>query len=582
VDQPHSATARFEQSASARLAALSAGARSVTAVLAVAARPLDEHELQAVTQLAPAELASALYELDRAQLLRRDGSRLGFAHDSYAPLADATLEDGTRRGIHARLAAAFSESAARNPAARMEVALHFDLAGKPAEARAHGLAAAEFAGSVGAVKERAEALELVRRVSGPYDGPVAAALATCYLGLRQFERVEALCEEANAQSNLPGRLRGEFRYLAIAVDQYSGRAPLPEICTSLANLLGPHGQGDFEGRDDATTLLIRAADKTCDVQLVRATARAQWRADRSAAEGSLSSHAMFARAYVFARYYWPARALPLLERAREKAEEERNWELDHACRDGLGIVLKQLGQFEEASQQFLLSLALARRTLNPQAQIATLVNLGVVELSRGEYAAAAGYLDEAARMDVRYPHWYHKVYRFSNQGEAAFEDGRLDVAEAAYKEAIERAVEIGERRIGMMASGGLALCAKERGDREALARRCERLRVIAGGREKVLHDRWMVEAAYAWDLCLNHGRPSDAAANLNAAVRELRRRDVSHWLRLELEAIKLEEYVSGSVAHERRQGLSSQAKAFGALGISRSADERLARRDCAT
>jgi len=121
----------------------------------------------------------------------------------------------------------------------------------------------------------------------------------------------------------------------------------------------------------------------------------------------------------------------------------------------------------------------------------------------------------------------------------------------------------------------LALCAKERGDLESLGRRCDRLRIIAGGREKVLHDRWMVEAAYAWDLCLNRARPEEAASRLDVAERELRRRDVSHWLRLELEAIRLEEYVEGGIAVDRRRRLASLAQPFGALGIVRGARERL-------
>ena len=575
VDQPHSATARFEQSASARLAALSAGARSVTAVLAVAARPLDEHELQAVTQLAPAELASALYELDRAQLLRRDGSRLGFAHDSYAPLADATLEDGTRRGIHARLAAAFSESAARNPAARMEVALHFDLAGKPAEARAHGLAAAEFAGSVGAVKERAEALELVRRVSGPYDGPVAAALATCYLGLRQFERVEALCEEANALK-LPSSLSAEFRYVRIAADHYCGRMPLSQVCTALRELTGPDGPGPFASRNDAMTLLLRTADKTCDIGLVRATARVLWRVGCDVQGADIAAHSLFARAYVFAKYYWPERAYPLLKEAQRKAEKDQNWELDHACREGLGVVLKQVGRFAESIEQFQYSLALARKTLNPQAQAASLVNLAVVEEARGAFEAATAYLQEAEQLDSLYPLWYHRVYRLSNQGELAFETGRIDDASLKYEEAFTRAVAMEERRIAMTACGGLALCAKERGDYRGLHAHCTQLRSVAVGHERVLHDRWKLVAAYAWDACINGDDAEHALTAVAVALRELRRRDVDHWLRLELEAIRIEEYVCGAVCEGRRLRLSEAAQAFGARAIVTAAESELA------
>ena len=576
VDQPQNATARFEQSASTRLAALSAGARSVTAVLAVAARPLDEHELQAVTQLAPAELAAATYELDRAQLLRRDGSRLGFAHDSYAPLADATLEDGARRGIHARLAVALAESAARNPAARMEVALHFELAGKPSEARAHGLAAAEFAGSVGAVKERAEALELVRRVSGPYDGQVAAALATCYLGLRQFEKVDALCAEAGALQYLPSALSAEFRYVRIAADHYCGRTPLSQVCTALRELTGPHGPGSFASRNDAMTLLLRTADKTCDIGLVRSTARTLWRMDHTEPTTDISAHSLFARAYVFAKYYWPDRAYPLLKEAQRKAERDQNWELDHACREGLGVVLKQVGRFAESVEQFQYSLALARKTLNPQAQAASLVNLAVVEEARGAFETATAYLQEAEQLDALYPLWYHRVYRLSNQGELAFETGRIDDASIKYEEAFSRAVAMEERRIAMTACGGLALCAKERGDSRGLRAHCDRLRSIAVGHERVLHDRWKLVAAHAWDACINSGEPDIALTALTVALRELRRRDVDHWLRLELEAIRIEEFVCGAVNEGRRVQLAEAAQAFGARAIVTAAESELA------
>ncbi|MGD0991597.1 MAG: AAA family ATPase [Gemmatimonadales bacterium] len=571
ADEPHNATARFEQSASTRLAALSAGGRSVTAVLAVAARPLAEHELQEVTQLAPAELASAVYELDRAQLLRRDGTRLAFAHDSYAPLADTTLDKAERRGIHSRLALVLAESAARNPAAQMEVALHLEHAGKLAEARAHGLAAAEFAGSVGAVEERAEALELVRRVSGPHDSQVAAALAMCRLGLRQFDQVDALCKEARGQTSIPEPLRAEFQYIQIAADHYCGRAPLSRICAALEELLGPNGLGAFPSRDDAMTLLMRNADKTCDVALARSTARRLWRDSRTPSGPGPSAHALFGRAYVFARYYWPERAYPLLREAQRKAEKEGNWELDHACRDGLGVVLKQMGRFSEALEEFRYSLALGRRTLNPQAQVASLVNLGVVELARGDFEAAAVYLSEAEHLDNQYPNWFHRVYRLSNQGEVAFETGRNDEAAEKYEQALKRALEMDERRVAMMSCAGLALCAKERGDKDCLAAKCRQLAVIERDRERVLHDRWKAESAHAWDLCINRNESAVALARLKLALHEIRRRDVDHWLRLELEAVRIEEFISGSVAEERRVLLADLAGSYSAHGVAQQA-----------
>ncbi len=365
ADQAQTAEESFEASAATRLAALSRGAQGVSAALAVAARPLAEHEILAVARLAPAEFASAVFELEGGRFLRREGGRFGFAHDSYAAVACTTLGANERAEIHARLASVLAESAARNPAARIEVALHLERAGIPGDARAHALAAAAFAGSLGAVSERAEALELVRRVSRDYDGETAAALAECYLGLREFERLDALCREARGHPELPGCACGEFRYLEIAADHHSGRAQLSRVCSALETLLGPAGPGAFVHRSDAMTLLMRTADKTGAFCLVRATARAQRRAASVESADGRSAHALFASAYVFAKYYWPQRALPLLERARRQAEIEQNWELEHACRDGIGVVLKQLGRYIESTEQIRYSLALSKTDLEP-------------------------------------------------------------------------------------------------------------------------------------------------------------------------------------------------------------------------
>jgi tetratricopeptide (TPR) repeat protein len=440
------------------------------------------------------------------------------------------------------------------------------------EARAHGLAAAEFAGSVGAAQERAEALELVRRVSGPYDGQVAAALATCRLGLRQFESVDTLCLEARAQPDLAESLKAEFRYIQIAADHYCGRAPLSQICAALEELLG--SRGAFASRDDAMTLLLRNADKICDIALVRATARRQWRSG-AALGGGPSAHSLFARAYVFAKYYWPQRAYPLLKEAQRKAESEQNWELDHACREGLGVVLKQVGRFAESIEQFRYSLALARKTLNPQAQVASLINLAVVEQARGDLEAATSYLQEAEHIDSQYPNWYHRVYRFSNQAELALEAGNLELAVAKYKEALGHALRMDERRMAMAACAGLALCAKEAGELGTLANWCQELRSVAAGKEQVIHDRWYIEAAYAWNSCINESRPGEAMTRLASALHEIRRRDVDHWLRLELEAIRVEEFLSDEVSARRRMQLVALGQSYCACGIVRTAASRL-------
>jgi len=574
ADQARTAEESFEASASTRLAALSRGARAVTSALAVAARPLAEHEILAATELAPAELASALFELEGGRFLRREASSIGFAHDSYTTVARAALEDAEQRRIHAQLAAVLAESAARNPAARIEVALHLERAGIPTEARAHATAAADFAGSVGAVSERAEALELVRRVSGRYDGAVAASLADCYLGLREFEKLDHLCREARAQPDLPAPVVGEFRYLEIAADHHSGRAPLSRICSALEELLGPQGPGDFAHRSDAMVLLMRTADKTGAFELVRATARAQRRAAAQSSSGEPSAHALFASAYVFAKYYRPQRALPLLERARGKAEREQNWELEHACRDGIGVVLKQLGRFTESHEQIRVSLALARRTLNPQAQATSLVNLAVSEIALGDFEIAAAHLEESAHIDAQFPLWPHRVYRFYNQADLAVETGRLDEATVTFQRALHQAMEMDVWQVAVICCGGLARSARLADQDAEASRHCDQLRSLLVGREAGLTDRWPVESALAWDALLRRTRVCEATSRLHRALSELLRRDIDQWLRLRLEACRISEYSTGQTDCREREEIRRLGLRYGARAIVAGAEER--------
>jgi len=574
ADQARTAEESFEASASTRLAALSRGARSVTAALAVAARPLAEHEILAVTELAPAELASAVFELEGGRFLRREGPTFSFAHDSYATVARDAIQHEDLGLVHARLAAVLAESAARNPAARIEVALHLERAGIPREARTHAVAAAEFAGSVGAVSERAEALALVRRVSGAYDGAIAASLAECYLGLREFERLDALCLEARARPDLPAPVAGEFRYLEIAADHHSGRAPLSGICQALKELLGPSGPGDFAHRNDAMTLLMRTADKTGAFDLVRATARAQRRTAAAAPMGEPSAHALFASAYVFAKYYWPQRALPLLERARCRAEREQNWELEHSCRDGIGVVLKQLGRFRESAEQIRFGLALAKRTLNPQAQATSLVNLAVSEIALGNFESAAGLLEESANIDANFPRWPHRVYRYYNQADLAAETGRFDEARAAYDKALSLALDMDVWQVAVISCAGLARCARQNRDLPESFDWCNRLRVLLGSKSRALTDRWPVESALAWDACAK-GATSSALLCLGRALKDLSRRDIDQWLRLRLEAARISEAVTGGTASAERETISELGRKYGAAAIVAGAQERI-------
>jgi hypothetical protein len=257
------------------------------------------------------------------------------------------------------------------------------------------------------------------------------------------------------------------------------------------------------------------------------------------------------------------------------AEVEQNWELEHTCRDGLGIVLKQLGRFRDSGEQLRYGLALARRTLNPQDQVTSLVNLAVVETALGDFELAAAHLEEAAQIDAQFPKWFHRAYRYCNQAELALNSGSPDEATNLYQHAYVQAVALGEWRMSITCCGGLAMCAKESDCKSGLAKWCTELKSIAAGRERALEDRWTVEAAFAWDACLNQRNGVAALHRLEMALHELSRRDIDHWLRLELEAIRIEEYVNGRTSLSRRSALADLASRYSAAAIASEARKRL-------
>ena len=322
------------------------------------------------------------------------------------------------------------------------------------------------------------------------------------------------------------------------------------------------------------TLLMRTADKTGAFGLVRSTARAQRRAAAASPTGEPSAHALFASAYVFAKYYWPERALPLLERARCRAEREQNWELEHACRDGIGAVLKQLGRYAESIEQVAFGLALARRTLNPQAEATSLVNIAVAQMALGQFEAAAHYLEVSAQIDAHFPRWPYRVYRHVNQGVLALLTGHLDDAAVAFERGLELATAVDLRPIAANCCAGLGLCAVQLGELPELMRRTTCLRGLMSSHHWDFADRWMVEAAFAWNRALNLRQPEQALGDLVRAAAKLARRDIDHWLRLKLQVVELSERTCGVADTDARNELLHLASRYGAAAIAKAAGGR--------
>jgi DNA-binding SARP family transcriptional activator len=563
IEHSTSSESAFDLSVRERLQHLSSAGVLVAQSIAVAGRPLSGYELAAVTQLQIADMAGAIAELEGQQFIRRSSAGVGFAHERYVQAIEAEMDDAVRRRLHYELARLLQQSAAKNPAALYEVAKHYQASDHPKEARKRALAAARHAKSLGAVRERASALQLAMSVSSKFDTDLGVELGTCLLDLRDFEGLDRLFE-ASAGGNVDAESSAAFNYLRIAAAAGAGRANLPDTARELDLLL--QTQPRFELEPAARTLLMRTAFRSGDFKAALRAARVL-RRHRSQVNGVAAGHAYGATAYVAAKYYAPARALHLLRRGLQDAQARQDLDLEHLCRMGLGAVNRQLGRFREAIAEHQLALALARRTLSPVLAAGDTCDLAVAEMTLGNLERARALFEEAASLlkdekDPRAP-----CFVSANHGELHLAAGRLEDAAGLFESALSQAIWLEDLPIVIQVCGGLALCAQRGGSQGALGHWAEELKRIGAGRERLFHERWLGEAAIAWDLALNHGQVSTAIAQLRTAANDLRRRDVDHWLQVELELLRIRIRCEGSVPDAEIESLTAVATDFEAGAV---------------
>jgi tetratricopeptide (TPR) repeat protein len=531
--------------------------------LAVAGRPLTEHELATVANIRPAELAAAVAALERSDFVRRTGPAVGFVHERYAPAAEALLTEPERRATHLRFARLLARTETTHPASGYEAARHFAAAGRRGSALAHAQQAARYAGSIGAERGRADALELAWGVQSAPDAELAVDLGVCQLALGEWDRLAALAAESEARCAFTAGQRAAFAYLGIAARSLAGRATQEETREALSALLT--GAPPFAQRNEAVLLLMRTADKTGHYGEVKRLARELRRAE-TCVTAELSEYALFAAGYVFCKYYWPRKALPLLELALHKAQKGNNWRLAQASREACGVALKMVGKFRESVEQFEISLALARKTMNPQAEALTLQNRAVSEMALGIESVAMDTFREAAKVGDQ--GWALRLFSPYNQALIWFSQGDYLRAKRTFETTVESATRARVLFLQADCYAGIGLCCQRVGDRDGLREATARLNAVEPeGTSPRLG--WIDKAANAWNRALNEREGDAAVARLALECERLARRDVAYWLSLECEKVFLAEAVTNARDPSGRNRLASLAKRYEARGVER-------------
>lgn len=550
----------FEEASIERLRELSPSAQRLAAVLAVVGTSVSEYELGTIADLAPAEYLGAVYTLEKANFIRRNGSTIVLLHDRYQSSILESLGDQQRKEIHRAVARFLSRSAAENPAARYEVARHYESATMLHEAKKEAIRAADFAASIGAVKERAVALELACRVSCDANPELLLELGRCQLSIRDFAGVRKSCRTVRESDDLHRSQLAELSYLEAAADHFDGTDDLPRTAARIGALLEV-GMPEFDDYLYAHIIHMRTLDRMGAGTAARRTAR--WLKKRASAQQRPLGQAyrLAATGWVLAKYYNAARALDYFRPALRLAEREKCFPLEQFCRECIPVVLNLVGRYEEALEEHQLTRLMAQRLLDPFSEAISTNNLAIVELNLARCNEADRHLAQARALTAHCPNWPFSAYAIQNHAAVLVYLQRYKEAKESFLEAHEHAKRHAFWYIAVTSAGGLGLCALRTLNLEELAHWATVIKEF--GNEQAIVDRALVEITLAWDTALNGGNLEEALCRLKLAAEQMLRTDIDHSILVILEEVRLREHFGGRREEERRTTLLELARRHG-------------------
>jgi DNA-binding SARP family transcriptional activator/tetratricopeptide (TPR) repeat protein len=543
----------FAATVGERVKGLSAAAQSVAEALAVAERPLSGYELDRLTHLSIAEMSAALGELEQQQLVARTGSRVAFLHQLYADAVGGHLAAPRRRALHLDLARLLRRSAAGNPEARYEVARHYQLAGRHREAQKEALAAAGYARSLGAVRERAAALQLALS-AGPADPDVAIELGECLLELREFDALDRLL--CNSTHLVSGGDSPDRAYLQAISDLRRGVTSLDQAADVLQRLTDAHF--DFRLRAAALTALMRAAFRSGDPQTARRTAR-RLRKELTHADAP-SARSFLSSAYVAAKYFSPSRAVALLNRAIASARSTHDIDVEHLCLQGLGAVKRQMADYVGALSHHEIALALSKRMLSPVLVVENLVNIAVTETSRGVFDRAHRCFREASQLLQSQAEPYAHLFVRANEAELLLVEGNPHAAREAFLDILDSGMKHKDIPVLLQIISGLGMCSVRLQLRQEVAEWASLVSAQGKGTEHFYHERWMADSLAAWNRAQNGNDPHGALRQLAGEASKLERKDLDHSMYLQLEKIRIKHSLAMNDYQEDAARLAVLAK----------------------
>lgn len=490
----------------ARIAALSAPALDVTAIIGCSATPLPETVLRAVAAPGIENFDAALTELTDGGWIRPSEKRFSLVFEGVADYLAETLPADRRTQIHHDLYRAWLAVEHSDSAVQQRELLYHDVYAEtwmtpPAEAAA----ALQALLAVGDVRRVRRLIEFSLDSSAP--PAIRDVMQDALISLEYMEgnieqsarRLDELLQHGTVEVADGNRAR-VARYAML--EEKLGRtehaedllnrclAGLPaghdvtagSIFGTLAWIAFKHGEAE-RARALAEEGLVRvppqAADPGHAMLLNTVATLAFYRGDADAAEiywkRCLEINELIRDRKGIASVYNNLGVLAAQggDRLRSSAMWEQSAAIAREINDvhrlagiynNLGIDALETGRLPEAEDYYLKALALFRRLKSPREQVEILSNLGELSFYRADYTRAQSYLNEALALAGTLDDRESEIEPLIHLGKVLITLDNMDHAAATLERASAAAENVGSKKGEGQAWEALAMLQTRRGD----------------------------------------------------------------------------------------------------------------------
>jgi len=543
-----------------RLSELSTEAQNLLAILAISGQTQPLADAAQMLNRAPNTLVEANEELLRSRLVVEDevGYRIG--HPLVRRAVYDSLSTARRQMLHEQVAHFLGADDEANWGA---LAMHFDRAGKAAEAVRYSLLAAKFAEQSGAIPEAIIHLSIARR--NETDRELASEILW-RLGHLHYLRQDLAkaapilglsCEGLRSAGQRAKAWEAELEQMDCLLRLNPGLtvdllARLHEMEATLS------AEGESEAYAKALDIEVHALERKGDVLAIRA------KLDEAEALSKIGTPRAQCRAHctlaLHQLYGVPKRALVSARKAVELAEAHEFVAERPVAINRLVLVLNYQGRTASSGGLELIVDAEEAAGLAGDLLLRFLLRLnrGVWHLDAGNYDAAEVSFDEAREIVASGDSEAESVLLEVNCGELNLRLGEISKALECFQRVMSQEPSSLPANISLVAEAGLGICELHGGDLRQAFKRNDLMRIPSF---------WSFDPSlpvtFRARIRRYHGDLPGALGVLRATAEQIETRFPLSWIKLRTEEIRLLQTTDKASATQLAREVSRRAHRLG-------------------